>query len=85
MFWDSTNVEHRYWASSRPVIHLAAPIAIVGQWVKEAGQVVGLESFLFQQVLIDLVLRHAEELKSLIAQDPTFLVNAEQLIPFRVG
>ncbi len=38
---DAGNVERRYWAPSRPVIHLAASTAVAGQALNKAGVPLG--------------------------------------------
>ncbi len=82
---DTTNVQRRFWAPSRPVIHLAAAAAIVHQIRTKAGQLVALESLLINRAHIQAVVRLAEELERLIARNPKFPVKAEQLIQFRLG
>jgi hypothetical protein len=79
---DAINVERRYWSPSRPVIHLAAAAAMVGQQRRKSGQIIGLESFLFDRALIEEIVRGAEEFAGLIDKDPKFPVKAEQLIRF---
>lgn len=79
------NVERRIWARSRPVIHIAAAAAMEGQELSKRGEPVGLESFLLDQAFIERVARLAEELETLVAQDPKFPVRPEQLIRFRLG
>jgi hypothetical protein len=59
---DAIKVERRYWSPSRPVIHLAAAAAMVGQQRRKSGQIIGLESFLFDRALIEEIVRGAEEL-----------------------
>ncbi len=82
---DPNNVERRFWAPSRPVIHLAAASLIVQQIRSRAGELVAFESFLINRVHIEAVVSLAEELEALIASIPEFPVKAEQLIPFRLG
>jgi hypothetical protein len=77
---DAENVEKRVWRPSKPVIHLATAAALVGQELQKAGVPLLLESFLFQEALIEAVLLTAELLKELISKDPEFPVKAEQLI-----
>ena len=82
---DTTNVQRRFWAPSRPVIHLAAAAAVVHQMRIRAGQLVAFESLLINRAHIEAVVRLAEELEGLIAGNPKFPVRAEQLIQFRLG
>jgi hypothetical protein len=82
---DAINVERRYWSPSRPVIHLAAAAAMVGQQRRKSGQIIWLESFLFDRSLIEEIVRGAEEFAGLIAKDSKFPVKAEQLIHFRLS
>jgi hypothetical protein len=78
---DTTNVLRRVWAPSRPVIHLAAAAAIVGQKFQKRGLTIGL----FDRHLVEEVLVEAETLKALIATDPKFPVKPEQLVQFRLS
>jgi hypothetical protein len=82
---DTTNVLRRVWAPSRPVIHLAAAAAIVGQKFEKRGLTIGLQRFLFDRHLVEEVLVEAETLKALIATDPKFPVKPEQLVQFRLS
>ena len=82
---ESSNVKTRYWLPSRPVIHISAAAAIMGQKLKKAGQSTSLESFLSDRDLIEVVVRLAAELEALIAKDPKFPVKADQLIRFRLA
>jgi hypothetical protein len=82
---DSENVKKRVWRPTQPVIHIAAAAAIVGQQLRNSGQVLALESFLFQRVLIEFVVRQAEELGELIAKDAQFPVKAEKLVRVRLA
>jgi hypothetical protein len=52
---ESNNVEKRIWAASRPVIHLAAAAAIVGQKLQKLEHPTWLETFLFSQALVEEV------------------------------
>jgi hypothetical protein len=81
---EPTNVERRYWAPSRPVIHLAAAAAITVQRLKKAGKPIVLETFLFNRDFVDWVVQMAEGLRVLAARDPKFPVKSEQLIRFRL-
>jgi len=82
---DSGNVERRVWAPSRPVIHLAAAAAIVGQRLSKSGGIIGLESFLINRAFVEEVVRLAEELEALIAKDKKFPVRTDQLVRFRLS
>jgi hypothetical protein len=82
---DAGNVERRIWAPSRPVIHLAAAAAIVGQQVRKNGYNLGLESLLADRALIEAIVKLAEVLEGLVATDPKIPVKADQLIRFRLG
>ena len=77
---DPENVEKRFWVPARSVIHLATAAALVGQELQKADVTLLLDSFLFDEALIEAVLRRAELLKELISKDPKFPVKAEQLI-----
>ena len=82
---DPINVERRVWAPSRPVIHLAAAAAMLGQRRNKGGIPTGLETFLLDRGFVEEVSRQAERLRALIASDAKFPVKAEQLVPFRLG
>jgi hypothetical protein len=82
---DASNVERRIWAPSRPVIHLAAAAAIVGQQLHKGDYPLALESLLLHRWLIEAIVNLAVELEALIAKDPKFPVRQEQLIRFRLG
>lgn len=82
---DASNLKRRYWAPSRPVIHLAAAAAIVEQERRRSGQSIDIQSFLLDGALIEEIVRGAEELAGLIASDPKFPVKADQLIRFRLS
>ena len=77
---DSGNVERRFWAPSRPVIHLAAAAAIVEQQVRKDGNELALESLLADRGLIKAIVKMAAELEKIAAADPKFPVKAEKLI-----
>ena len=81
---DAENVESRYWRPSRPVIHLATAAALIGQQLEKAGVPFSQETFLLNRELTECVLRKAEELETLIANDPKFPVKPDQLIRFRI-
>ena len=81
---DPENVESRFWRPSWPVIHLAAATAFIGQQMKNAGEPFSLETFLVSREFIECVLRKAEELETLIANDSQFPIKADQLIRFRI-
>jgi hypothetical protein len=81
---DPVNVESRFWRPSRPVIHLAAATAFIGQQLEKAGVPFSQETFLLNRELTECVLRKAEELETLIANDPKFPVKPDQLIRFRI-
>jgi hypothetical protein len=82
---ETSNLEQRIWAPSRPVIHLAAAAAIAGQQLRRSGHPLALETLLFHRWLIEAIARLAEELEALIAKDPKFPVRPAQLIRFRLG
>jgi hypothetical protein len=79
---DVSNVKRRFWAPSRPVIHLAA---IAGQKLSKGGELVGLERFLINRAFVEEVVRMGEELEALVAKDPKFPAKPDQLIRFRLG
>jgi hypothetical protein len=82
---EPTNVERRYWAPSRPVIHLAAAAAIIGPQLQKAGKSIFLETFLFHRAFIECVMQLAEELEALAGKDPKFPIKADQLIRCRIS
>jgi hypothetical protein len=82
---DAGNVEKRFWAPSRPVIHLAVAAALFAQNLKKAGGTPCLELFLLNRECIEAVVHQAEALERLIADDPKFPVKTEQLIRVRLA
>lgn len=81
---DAENVEKRFWRPSLPVIHLATAAAVVCQQRMKAGQSLKLESFLFIRELIEEVVSQADELATLIRNDPKFPAKADELIRVRL-
>jgi hypothetical protein len=82
---DPVNVEKRLWAPSRPVIHLAVAMALLAQNLKKIGRTPCPELFLLSREFIEAVVRQAEALERLIADDPKFRVKTEQLIRVRLA
>jgi hypothetical protein len=81
---DPNNVKQRVWAPSRPVIHLAAGAAIIGQELRRKGTQTGLEYLLLCRELIEAIILRAKLLEDLIVKDPEFPVEAEKLIRVRL-
>jgi len=81
---DAGNVERRYWAPSRPVIHLAAAMAVTGQGLKKAGARLCLEHLLVCPELIEWIVQRVQAYEKLITRDPTFPVKADDLIKVRI-
>jgi hypothetical protein len=81
---DAGNLERRYWAPSRPVIHLAAATAVTGQALKKAGAQLCLEHLLLCRELVELIVQRAQAYEELIARDQTFPVKAGALIQVRL-
>jgi hypothetical protein len=77
-------VKRRYWAPSRPVIHLAAATAVTGQALKKAGVPLGLELLLLWRELVEGIVQQARAYEELIARDPVFPVKADALIKVRI-
>jgi hypothetical protein len=77
---DANNVKQRVWTPSRPVIHLAAAAAIIGQELRRKGIQTGLEYLLLCRELIEAIILRAKLLEDLIVKDPEFPVEAEKLI-----
>ena len=84
---DSKNVTYRFWKPSRPVIHLAAAAAIIGQRVLALApeRLNPLEAFLLLREYIEAVVSMSRDIRDLIAQTPKFPVKAEALVQFRLG
>jgi hypothetical protein len=82
---DSKNVTYRFWKPSRPVIHLAAAAAIIGQRVLAPERLNALEAFLLFREYIEAVVSMSRDIRDRIAQTPKFPVKAEALIQFRLG
>ncbi|MGO9485454.1 MAG: hypothetical protein ACLPX9_12845 [Rhodomicrobium sp.] len=81
---DAGNVKRRYWAPSRPVIHLAASAAVIGQALKKAGVPLCFEHLLICRELVELIVQRAQAYEELIARDPAFPVKADELIKVRM-
>ena len=81
---DASNVERRYWAPSRPVIHLAAAMAVTGDALKKAGARLCLEHLLIWRELVEWIVQRAQAYEELIARDPAFPVKADDLIKVRI-
>jgi len=82
---DVANVKRRYWSPSRPVIHLAAAAAHVGQQLQKRGQSNRLACFLLNREFIEAVVLEAGLLEQVIANDPKFPVKVEHLVRFRLA
>ena len=81
---DAGNVKRRYWAPSRPVIHLAASALSIGQELNKAGVQLGLELLLFWRELVEGIVQRAQLYEELIAGDKAFPVKADDLIKVRI-
>lgn len=81
---DAGNVERRFWAPSRPVIHLAASMAVTGQALKKAGVQLGLGLLLVWRELVEGIVQRAQAYEELIARDPAFPVKFDDLIKVRI-
>lgn len=81
---DPNNIELRIWRPSRPVIHLASALAIVGQQFLAQDAPLEFDSLLQSRELIEFVLAEAEKIAKLIASDPTSPVKADLLIGIRL-
>ena len=81
---DAGNLERRYWAPSRPVIHLAAAAAATGQALQKAGAPLSLELLLLWRDLIEGIVQRAQAYEELIAGDPAFPVKANDLSKVRI-
>lgn len=81
---EPNNVEQRIWTPSRPVIHLAAAAAVVGQEWQKRGAKMGMELYLQNQDFLHEVLLRAERFAGLISACPQFPVKAERLIRIRL-
>ena len=72
---DANNVERRLFVPSRPVIHLAAAAAVLGQAIRKTGSPLYLEHILLRRELIAAIVREAETFERLIEQDPSIPVK----------
>ena len=81
---EASNVERRYWAPSRPVIHLAASALSIGQELKKPGVQLCLELLLFWRELVERIVQRAQVCEELIARDPAFPVKVDDLIKVRI-
>jgi len=81
---DASNVKRRLWTPSRPVIHLAVAMAVIGQELRRKGLQFGLEHLLLLREFIEEVLRRAELFETLIARSSKFPVRTAELVRVRV-
>jgi hypothetical protein len=81
---DANDVEKRYWAPSRSVIHLAAAALVVGHEFKERQISLAPERLLFSREWITEIIRRAEFAESLIASDTKAPVKVETLLKVRL-
>src|SRR5262249_13708644 len=81
---DANNVKNRYFVPSRPVIHLAAAAAVLGQAIRKRGVRPGLEDILRCRELIEAIVQEAETFERLIEQDSSIPVKADKLIRVRI-
>jgi hypothetical protein len=81
---DAQNVKRRYWDPSRPVIHIAAAAAVVGQEQTRAGIDLDFTQLLLRRELIEDIVRRAELFETLITGDPKFPVKADCLVQLRL-
>jgi hypothetical protein len=82
---DANDVEKRYWAPSRPVVHLAAAALVVGHELKNRQMPMTLESLVSSREWIREVIRLAEIAEKLIANDPQAPVKFETLVRVRLA
>jgi hypothetical protein len=82
---DHNNVERRVWAPSRPVIHLAAAMVSLAQYLRNEGISVGIETVLLVPELATAIIHLAQAYEEIIAKSPEFPVKAENLIRVRIG
>ncbi len=81
---DAGNVKRRYWAPSRPVIHLAASALVAAQELKKTGVQLCLAHLLICRELIEGIIQRAQTYEELIACDQTLPVKAGDLIKVRI-
>jgi hypothetical protein len=81
---DANNLKRRYWTPSRPVIHLAAAIAIIGQEQLRKGEQIRMEHLLLWRELIEEIIRRAKLFEDLIAKSRNFPVKTDELIRVRI-
>jgi hypothetical protein len=81
---DPNNVKRRYWIPSRPIIHLAAAMAIIAQEQIRKGHPLAMELLMFDQALIEEIIGRAIVFEDLIAKSQKFPVKADKLIQVRL-
>lgn len=81
---DANNVKRRYWIPSRPVIHLAAAMAIIAQEQIKMGHRLSMELLMFDQALVADIIGRANAIEALIAKSKKFPVTADILIQVRL-
>jgi hypothetical protein len=83
-YTEPENVETRIWRPSLPVIHLASAIQVLLQIAEPRTGPLGLEAFLLNREVIELVIRTAEYHESVIAQSRRRCFDPEKLIKIRL-
>jgi hypothetical protein len=74
------NFEQRFWRPSKPVIHIAAALAVVGQEWKRRGEVLGLLHLLLNQEHVIDVINRAILFADMIKRDTKFPVDPKCLV-----
>jgi hypothetical protein len=83
---DAQNVESRVWRPSKPVIHLAAAIAVFGQGMLRAvAQPLSIGDLVQTRWIIETVVQEAQEIEVLIAKSQRLRIAPESLIRVRLS
>jgi hypothetical protein len=82
---DPNNAERRIWIPSKPVIHIAAALVVVGQEFERQGIKLSLEALLLSRELIEAIIQRAAVFEDLITKAPKFPAKAEDLVRVRLG
>jgi hypothetical protein len=81
---DVGNVKRRYWAPSRPVIHLSVATLIIAKEFKKLEIQLNFENLLLGRDLIERIVQAGHEFEDVIAQDANSPVKLESLIQVRL-
>ena len=78
------NFGNRIWRPSRPVVHFAAALVVVGQDRKRNGKELSAMHLLAEDELLASVITHAIDFAQMIHENPAFPAKPEQLVGIKI-